>query len=76
MIDGGTGYRLLVQKDKKITHAIAFNPNSGKYEIDMKNDFVKAAGTVTKKSGGVDTEYVVYEATGTEGANNIQIKID
>ena len=76
MIDGGTGYRLLVQKDKKITHAIALNPNNGNYEVDMKNDFVKAAGTVTKKSGGVDTEYVVYEAKGTEGANNIQIKID
>ena len=75
MIDGGTGYRLLVQKDKKITHAIALNPNNGNYEVDMKNDFVKAAGTVTKKSGGVDTEYVVYEAKGTEGANNIQIKI-
>ena len=76
MIDGGTGYRLLIQKDKKITHAIALNPNNGNYEVDMKNDFVKATGIVTKKSGGVDTEYVVYEATGTEGANNIQIKID
>lgn len=76
MIKNGTGYRLLVQEDKKITHAIAFNPNNGKYEIDMKNDFVKANGTVTKKSGGVDTNYVVYEAKGTQGANNIQIKID
>lgn len=74
--DGGTGYRLLVQKDKKITHAMALNPNNYQYVIDMKNDFIKAAGTVTKKSGGVDTEYVVYEAKGTQGANNIQIKID
>ena len=76
MIKGGTGYRLLVQKDKSITHAIALNPNSGKYEIDMKNSFVKAEGTVKKLSGNVETDYVVYEAKGTEGANNIQIKID
>ena len=76
MIKNGTGYRLLVQEDKQITHAIALNPNNGNYEIDMKSDFVKANGTVTMKSGGVDTNYVVYEAKGTQGANNIQIKID
>ena len=42
----------------------------------MKNSFVKAEGTVKKLSGNVETDYVVYEAKGTEGANNIQIKID
>ena len=76
MIDGGTGWRLLVEANKKITFASAYNVNSGKYDIDVKSSFVKASGTVKKLSGNVEVDYVVYEAKGTEGANNLQIKID
>ena len=76
MIDGGTGYRLLVKSGKKITHAMALNTLNGKYEVDMKSSFVKAEVTVKKLSGGVENDYDVYEAKGSAGANALQIKID
>lgn len=76
MIDGGTGWRLLIEANKTITFASAYNVNSGKYDINVKSSFVKANGTVKKLSGDTEVEYVVYEAKGTEGANNLQIKID
>ena len=76
MIDGGTGYRLLVKSGKTITQAMALNTLNGKYEVDMKSSFVKAEGTVKKLSGGVETDYDVYEAKGSAGANALQIKID
>lgn len=76
MIDGGTGYRLLVKSGKTITQAMALNTLNGKYEVDMKDSFVKAADTVKKLSGGVEIDYDVYEAKGSAGANALQIKID
>ncbi len=76
MIDGGTGYRLLVKSGKTITQAMALNTLNGKYEVDMKSSFVKADGTVKKSSGGVEIDYDVYEAKGSAGANALQIKID
>ena len=77
MIDGGTGYRLLLKSGKKITHAMAVNIfNSNAHEIDMKNDFVKASEPVKMESGGVKIDYDVYEAKGTSGANAIEFKID
>lgn len=76
MIDGGTGYRLLVKSGKTITRAMALNTLNGKYEVDMKDSFVKAEGTVKKLSGGVEIDYDVYEAKGSAGANALQIKID
>lgn len=76
MIDGGTGYRLLVKKDKKITEAMALNTLNSKYEVDMKSSFVKASTTVNKASGDSDIEYDVYEAKGSAGANAISFKID
>ena len=76
MIDGGTGYRLLVQKDKKITEAMALNTLNSKYEVDMKSSFVKASTTVDKASGDSSFEYNVYEAKGSAGANAIRFKIN
>lgn len=76
MIDGGTGYRLLVKSGKKITQAMALNTLNGKYEVNMKDSFVKAANSVKKLSGGVEIDYDVYEAKGSAGANALQIKID
>lgn len=76
MIDGGTGYRLLVQKDKKITEAMALNTLNSKYEVDMKSSFVKESTTVDKASGDSSFEYNVYEAKGSAGANAIRFKID
>lgn len=76
MIDGGTGYRLLVKSGKTITQAMALNTLNSKYEVDMKSSFVKAAGSVKKTSGGVEVDYDVYEAKGSAGANAIQFKID
>lgn len=76
MIDGGTGYRLLVKSGKTITQAMALNTLNGKYEVDMKASFVKAADSVKKLSGGVEIDYDVYEAKGSAGANALQIKID
>ena len=76
MIDGGTGYRLLVKSGKIITQAMALNTLNGKYEVNMKDSFVKADGTVKKLSGGVEIDYDVYEAKGSAGANAIQFKID
>ena len=76
MIDGGTGYRLLVKSGKTITQAMALNTLNGKYEVDMKASFVKAADAVKKLSGGVEIDYDVYEAKGSAGANALQIKID
>ena len=76
MIDGGTGYRLLVKSGKTITHAMALNTLNSKYEVDMKSSFVKATDSVKKTSGGVEVDYDVYEAKGSAGANAIQFKID
>ena len=76
MIDGGTGYRLLVKSGKTITQAMALNTLNGKYEVDMKDSFVKAADAVKKLSGGVEIDYDVYEAKGSAGANALQIKIN
>jgi hypothetical protein len=76
MIDGGTGYRLLVKSGKVITQAMALNTLNSKYEVDMKSSFVKAANSVKKTSGGVEIDYDVYEAKGSAGANAIQFKID
>lgn len=76
MIDGGTGYRLLVKSGKVITQAMALNTLNSKYEVDMKSSFVKAANSVKKTSGGVEVDYDVYEAKGSAGANAIQFKID
>ena len=76
MIDGGTGYRLLVKSGKIITHAMALNTLNSKYEVDMKSSFVKATDSVKKTSGGVEVDYDVYEAKGSAGANAIQFKID
>ena len=76
MIDGGTGYRLLVQKDKKITEAMALNTLNSKYEVDMKSSFVKASTTVDKASGDSSFEYNVFEAKGSAGANAIRFKIN
>lgn len=75
MIDGGTGYRLLVKSGKVITQAMALNTLNSKYEVDMKSSFVKAANSVKKTSGGVEVDYDVYEAKGSAGANAIQFKI-
>ena len=75
MIDGGTGYRLLVKSGKTITQAMALNTLNSKYEVNMKSSFVKAAGSVKKTSGGVEVDYDVYEAKGSAGANAIQFKI-
>lgn len=76
MIDGGTGYRLLVKSGKTITQAMALNTLNSKYEVNMKSSFVKAAESVKKTSGGVEVDYDVYEAKGSAGANAIQFKID
>ena len=76
MIDGGTGYRLLVKSGKKITEATALNTLNSKYEVDMKSSFVKAEGTVDKASGDTTFAYDVYEAKGSAGANAIRFKID
>ena len=76
MIDGGTGYRLLVKSGKTITQAMALNTLNSKYEVDMKSSFVKATDSVKKTSGGVEVDYDVYEAKGSAGANAIQFKID
>ena len=76
MIDGGTGYRLLVKSGKTITQAMALNTLNSKYEVDMKSSFVKAAESVKKISGGVEVDYDVYEAKGSAGANAIQFKIN
>lgn len=76
MIDGGTGYRLLVKSGKTITQAMALNTLNSKYEVNMKDSFVKAADSVKKTSGGVEIDYDVYEAKGSAGANAIQFKID
>ena len=76
MIDGGTGYRLLVKSGKTITQAMALNTLNSKYEVDMKSQFVKASASVKKLCGGVEIDYDVYEAKGSAGANAIQFKID
>lgn len=76
MIDGGTGYRLLVKSGKTITQAMALNTLNSKYEVNMKSNFVKATGSVKMKSGGVEIDYDVYEAKGSAGANAIQFKIN
>lgn len=76
MIDGGTGYRLLVKSGKTITQAMALNTLNSKYEVDMKSQFVKASTSVKKSCGGVEIDYDVYEAKGSAGANAIQFKID
>ena len=76
MIDGGTGYRLLVKKGKTITEAMALNTLNSKYEVDMKSSFVKASTTVNKASGDSEIEYDVYESKGSAGANALRFKID
>ena len=76
MIDGGTGYRLLVKSGKKITEAMALNTLNNTYSVDMKNSFVKADATVSKASGDATFDYDVYEAKGSAGANAIRFKID
>lgn len=76
MIDGGTGYRLLVKSGKKITEAMALNTLNSKYEVDMKSSFVKADATVDMASGDTTFAYDVYEAKGSAGANAIRFKID
>ena len=76
MIDGGTGYRLLVKSGKTIKEAMALNTLNSKYEVDMLSSFVKADGTVDKASGDTTFAYDVYEATGSAGANAIRFKID
>ena len=76
MIDGGTGYRLVVKSGKKITEAMALNTLNTNYEVDMKGLFVKATDSVKMKSGGQDIDYDVYEAKGSKGANALRFKID
>lgn len=76
MIDGGTGYRLLVKKGKTITEAMALNTLNSKYEVDMKSSFVKASTTVNKASGDSEIEYDVYESKGSAGANALRFKIN
>lgn len=76
MIDGGTGYRLLVKKGKTITEAMALNTLNSKYEVDMKSSFVKASTTVNKTSGDSEIEYDVYESKGSAGANALRFKIN
>lgn len=76
MIDGGTGYRLLVKSGKTIKEAMALNTLNGNYEVDMLSSFVKAEGTVDKASGDTTFAYDVYEAKGSAGANAIRFKID
>lgn len=76
MIDGGTGYRLLVKKGKTIIEAMALNTLNSKYEVDMKSSFVKASTTVNKASGDSEIEYDVYESKGSAGANALRFKID
>ena len=76
MIDGGTGYRLVVKSGKVITEAMALNTLNSKYEVDMKSSFVKATDSVKMKSGGKEIDYDVYEAKGSAGANALRFKID
>ena len=76
MIDGGTGYRLLVKSGKKITEAIALNTLNSKYEVPMTGSFTKATNSVKMKSGGKEIDYDVYEAKGSAGANALRFKID
>lgn len=75
MVDGGEGYCLVIKKGKTITQAKALNGMTAKYDIDIKNNFVKGE-TITKLSGGVEEDYDVYEYRGTEGANRVNFKID
>ena len=76
MIDGGTGYRLVVKSGKVITEAMALNTLNSKYEVNMKSSFKKATDSVKMKSGGKEIDYDVYEAKGSAGANALRFKID
>lgn len=75
MIDGGAGWKIAIQKNKTITYAKS-RSITGKCDLDILDQFVKSGTVIKKKSGGVDTEYCVWEHTGTKGYNYVSFKID
>lgn len=75
MIDGGKGWRIALQKDKTITYAKS-RSMTGKCDLDILDQFVKSDTVIKKKSGGVDTEYRIWEHTGTKGYNYVSFKVD
>lgn len=70
MVDGGAGYRILIEKGKSIKSAIALNGLTSKYDINCLDKFKKGE-TVTKATGATTAEYNVWEYKGTEGANRV-----
>lgn len=70
MVDGGAGYRILLEKGKSIKSATALNGLTSKYDINCLDKFKKGE-TVTKATGATTAEYNVWEYKGTEGANRV-----
>lgn len=70
MVDGGAGYRILLEAHKSIKSATALNGLTSKYDINCLDKFKKGE-TVTKATGATTTAYNVWEYKGTEGANRV-----
>lgn len=70
MVDGGAGYRILLEAGKSIKSATALNGLTSKYDINCLDKFKKGE-TVTMATGATTTAYNVWEFKGTEGANRV-----
>lgn len=70
MVDGGAGYRILLEAGKSIKSATALNGLTSKYDINCLDKFKKGE-TVTMATGATTTAYNVWEYKGTEGANRV-----
>lgn len=70
-VDGGTGYRILLQSEKSIKTAMALNGFTSKYDIPVKDKFVKNTAPIEKASGKTVLTYYAWEYKGTEGANRV-----
>ena len=70
-VDGGTGYRILLQSEKSIKTAMALNGFTSKYDISVKDKFVKNTAPIEKASGKTVLTYYAWEYKGTEGANRV-----
>lgn len=70
MVDGGAGYRILLEAGKSIKSATALNGLTSKYDINCLDKFKKGE-SVDKATGATITAYNVWEYKGTEGANRV-----
>lgn len=70
MVDGGAGYRILLEAGKSIKSATALNGLTSKYDINCLDKFKKGE-SVDKATGATTTAYNVWEYKGTEGANRV-----